>query len=67
MAFQIHLIHSIYSGGKEVCPLATQLHDGRKIDLNGSIICGMYQSLGLASQDLKNKMNLDSLQIGGPI
>lgn len=48
-------------------PLATQLHEEIKICLNMLIHCGLYESLGLVSQYLKNRTNHDILQIGGPI
>lgn len=46
---------------KKYVPLATQLHEGRKVCLNRLILCGMYESLGLVSQDLKKMANPDSL------
>lgn len=52
---------------KKFVPLATQLHEGRKICLSKLNLYGLYESTGLASQDLKQKTNIESLHVGGPI
>lgn len=52
---------------KKYVPLATQLYEGRKICLSRLILFCLYESLGLAYEDLKNMENFDILHIGGPI
>lgn len=52
---------------KKYVPLSTQLHEGRKIFLSKFILFGLYESLGLACEYLKERENPVSLQIGGPI
>ncbi|KAI5404091.1 hypothetical protein KIW84_051290 [Lathyrus oleraceus] len=52
---------------KQFAPLASKLHEGRKICLSRLILCGLYESLGLTSQDLNKRINPESLQVGVPI
>lgn len=52
---------------KQFAPLASQLHEGRKICLSRLILYGLYESLGLTSQDLNKRINPESLQVGVPI
>lgn len=49
------------------CRLRNSNPWGTKICLIRLLLCGLYESLGLASQDLKQNTNLESLQVGGLI
>lgn len=62
----IFYARSVQVANKYVC-LVTQFHEWRNICLIRLIICGMYESLELASQDLREMVNPYSLLIGGPI
>lgn len=52
---------------KKFIPLATQLHEGRKISLNKLIMSNLHQSLGEASYKLKHLLETNnSFLLSGP-
>lgn len=55
---------------KKFIPMATQLHERRKVCFNKLILCGLYESLEIASRDLTAQADHEDeipLLISGPI
>lgn len=52
---------------KMFVPLATQLHEQRKVYLNKLILCGIYKSLWISSRQILDSPCFNTIQIGGPI
>lgn len=52
---------------KTFVPISTQMHEKVDVFLSKLILCGFYDSLGLAAIDLKERTNPESLRVGGHV
>lgn len=67
LGFSVCFMFSIFLGGYIFYPLGHQPREERKNCLSKLVLYGIYESMGLASQDLNKRANPEGLQVGGSI